>query len=226
MKYFSVVMELLRERQQFLEQIRQGTQLKSKILGLLISSAVFFAIYGAIIGSSNSWLQALFSAVKLPALYLLTLIICFPTLYFFNVMFGSKKTFEQFLALLMTAIALIAVLLFGFAPVSLFFLLSINNYLFFVLLNVIIFAVTGFLGVQFFYRGMKFLSEEDLEGKEIRLKILRFWLGLYAFVGFQLGWTLRPFFGLPGAPFQVFRDKGDSFYLMIFNAIAQLLGFN
>lgn len=226
MKYFSVVMELLRERQQFLEQIRQGSKLKSKIIGLLISSAVFFAIYGAIIGSSNSWLQALFSAVKLPALYLLTLIICFPTLYFFNVMFGAKKTFEQFLALLMTAIALIAVLLFGFAPVSLFFLLSINNYQFFVLLNVVIFAVTGFLGVQFFYHGMKFLSEEDVEGKEIRLNILRFWLGLYAFVGFQLGWTLRPFFGLPGEPFQVFRDKGDNFYLMIINLIANVLGWN
>ncbi|WP_371357496.1 hypothetical protein [Hydrocoleum sp. CS-953] len=71
-------------------------------------------------------------------------------------MFGSKKTFEQFLTLLMTAMALIAVLLFGFAPVSLFFLLSINNYQFFVLLNVVIFAVTGFLGVQFFYQGMNF----------------------------------------------------------------------
>ncbi|MGD1713836.1 hypothetical protein [Hydrocoleum sp. CS-953] len=44
MKYFSVFMELLRERQKFLEDIRQGHQLKDKILGLLISSAVFFAI--------------------------------------------------------------------------------------------------------------------------------------------------------------------------------------
>lgn len=226
MKYFSVVMELLWERQKFLEDIRQGHQLKDKILGLLISSAVFFAIYGAIIGSSNSWLQAFFSAVKLPALYLLTLIICFPTLYFFNVMFGSKKSFEQFLTLLMTAMALIAVLLFGFAPVSLFFLLSINNYQFFVLLNVVIFAVTGFLGVQFFYLGMNFLSEEDVEGKEVRLKILRFWLGLYAFVGFQLGWTLRPFFGAPGEPFQIFRHNEDNFYLTIIDLITSLLGWN
>ncbi len=226
MKYFSVVMQLLRERQNFLEDIRQGNQLKSKILGLLISSAVFFAIYGAIIGSSHSWLQALFSAVKLPALYLLTLIICFPTLYFFNVMFGSKKNFDQFLALLMTTMALIAVLLFGFAPVSLFFLLTNSDYQFYKILNVIIFAITGFLGVHFFYQGMQFLSEDDKEGKEIRLNILRFWLGLYAFVGSQLGWILRPFFGSPGKPFQVFRDKDGNFYLDIIHSISQILGFN
>ena len=226
MKYFSVVMELLRERQKFLEDIRQGHQLKDKILGLLISSAVFLAIYGVIIGASSSWLQSIFSAIKLPALYLLTLIICFPTLYFFNVMFGSKKNFDQFLALLMTAMALIAVLLFGFAPVSLFFLLTTTDYQFYKLLNVIIFGITGFLGVQFFYQGMKFLSEDDKEGQEIRLNILRFWLGLYAFVGSQLGWILRPFFGSPGEPFEVFRDKDGNFYLDVIHSISQLLGFN
>ncbi len=53
-KYFSVVMYLLRERQQFLEEIRQGVKLKSKIFGLLISSTVFFGIYGAILGASST----------------------------------------------------------------------------------------------------------------------------------------------------------------------------
>jgi hypothetical protein len=150
MNHFNVVMTLLRERQQFLEEIKKGVKLKSKLIGLLISSTVFFGIYGAIIGSSSSPLQALISAVKLPALYLLTLIICFPTLYFFNVMFGSKRTFQQYLTLLMTAMAMISVLMFGFAPVALFFLLSTNDYNFFLLLNVIIMAITGGLGVKFF----------------------------------------------------------------------------
>ncbi len=226
MKYFSVVMELLRDRQKFLEDIRQGHQLKDKMLGLLISSAVFIGIYGVIIGASSNWLQSIFSAIKLPTLYLLTLIICFPTLYFFNVMFGSKKNFDQFLTLLMTAMALMAVLLFGFAPVSLFFLLTNSDYQFYKLLNVIILAVTGFLGVQLFYQGMQFLSEDDKEGKEIRLIILRFWLGLYAFVGSQLGWSLRPFFGSPGEPFEVFRDRDGNFYLDVIHSISQLLGFN
>ena len=225
MKYFAVVMYLLRERQLFLEDIREGVKLKSKIFGLLIASTLFFAIYGAILGASSTWMQSLVSAVKLPALYLLTLIICFPTLYFFNVMFGSKRTFEQYLTLLMTAMALISVLLFGFAPVSLFFLISSTNYTFFLLLNVAIMAVTGFLGVSFIYQGMYFLSEQDAEGKEIRLNILRFWLGLYAFVGSQLGWTLRPFFGAPGRAFELFRNRESNFYLSLWESIRSIGGF-
>jgi hypothetical protein len=225
MKYFSVVMYLLRERQQFLEDIREGVKLKSKIFGLLIASTVFFAIYGAILGASSTWMQSLVSAVKLPALYLLTLIICFPTLYFFNVMFGSKRTFEQYLTLLMTAMALISVLLFGFAPVSLFFLISSTNYTFFLLLNVAIMAVTGFLGVSFIYQGMHFLSEQDAEGKDIRINILRFWLGLYGFVGSQLAWTLRPFLGSPGMAFQLFRNRESNFYLSVWESIRSLGGF-
>ncbi|MDY6806072.1 MAG: actin-binding WH2 domain-containing protein [Cyanobacteriota bacterium] len=225
MKYFSVVMYLLRERQGFLEDIRKGVKLKSKILGLLISSFGFFAIYGAIIGASSGWLQCLVSAIKLPALYLLTLIICFPTLYFFNVMFGSRRSFEQYLTLLMTAMGMISILLFGFAPVTLFFLLSTRDYNFFLLLNVAIMGLTGFLGVNFFYRGMEFLSEEDdVKGKEMRFNILRFWLALYAFVGTQLGWTLRPFFGSPGLPFQLFREHESNFYLSIIEIISSILG--
>lgn len=225
MKYFSVVMYLLRERKQFLEEIREGVKLKSKIFGLLISSTVFFAIYGAILGASSTWMQCLVSAIKLPALYLLTLIICFPTLYFFNVMFGSKRTFEQYLTLLMTAMAMISILLFGFAPVSLFFLISSTDYTFFLLLNIAIMAITGFLGISFFYQGMQSLSEEDAEGKEIRLNILRFWLGLYAFVGTQLGWTLRPFFGSPGKAFELFRNRDSNFYLSVWDSLRHIGGF-
>ncbi|MEG4320165.1 MULTISPECIES: actin-binding WH2 domain-containing protein [unclassified Microcoleus] len=225
MKYFSVVMYLLRERQQFLEEIREGVKLKSKIFGLLIASTIFFGIYGAILGASSTWMQCLVSAIKLPALYLLTLIICFPTLYFFNVMFGSRRTFEQYLTLLMTSMAMISVLLFGFAPVSLFFLISSTNYNFYLLLNVAIMAITGFLGVSFIYQGMHFLSEQDSEGKDIRLNILRFWLGLYAFVGSQLGWTLRPFFGAPGRAFQLFRGRDSNFYLSVWDSIRSLGGF-
>lgn len=222
MNYFAVVMSFLRDREFFLNEIRTGTKLKFKLLGLFISSSIFLAIYGAIIGAYGGWLQSLVSAVKLPALYLLTLIICFPTLYFFNIMFGSKRTFEQYLTLLLTTMSVISVLLFGFAPVTLFFLISTSDYQFFVLLNVAIMTITGLLGVSFFYAEMRIWSEQDAQGKEIRLNILRFWLGLYAFVGTQLGWTLRPFFGYPEIPFNLFRDRESNFYLSILKAISAL----
>lgn len=223
-RYFSILIGLLRDRSLFLEEICSGIKLSSKSTALLICSSLFFAIYGAIIGSFHSWEQALSSAVKLPALYLITLIICFPTLYFFNVLFGSQRTAGQHFAMLLTAVSVISVLLFSFAPITLFFLLSTYHYQFFLLLNVAIFSITGFIGIKFLYQGMRLMAQQDIEGIETRMKLLRFWLILYAFVGTQLGWTLRPFFGTPGTPFMLFRELEGNFYLSILQAIAEILG--
>lgn len=222
MNYFATVMSFLQNREAFLADIDQGENLNSKIFGLLVSSAIFLGIYGLIIGGYGGWLQAIVSAIKLPALYLLTLVICFPTLYFFNLMFGSKQRFNQYLALLLTAVAVMSILLFGFAPVAIFFLMSTKNYFFFLLLNVVIFSITGFLGISFFYKEMVRLMKKDEAGTKIRINILRYWLGLYAFVGTQLAWTLRPFFGSPDVPFALFREKDSNFYLAILRSIAEL----
>jgi len=223
MNYFSTVMSLLRDRQEFLKEIHEGVKLKSKISSLMISSFCFFAIYGAIIGTFHSPLQSLSSAIKLPALYLITLVVCLPTLYIFNVLFGSKQTITQHFTYLMTAVSVIALLLCGFAPVTLFFLITVNDYNFFLLLNVVIFALTGILGVSFLYQVMRPVATDDADaGVKVRTKILQFWLGLYGFVGSQLGWTLRPFFGSPGA-FELFRPREGSFFTGVWHALINLV---
>lgn len=223
-KYFAVLIGFLRDRQGFLEEVRQGTRLPNKIISLLVCSSLFLAIYGGIIGAYHSWMQALSSAIKLPALYLITLLICIPTLYFANVIFGSKRTFGQHLALILTAVSVTSVLLFSFAPITLFFLLTTNNYQFLILLNVLIFALTGFIGISSLYQATNLVLEQDNEGSKTRQKILQFWLFLYAFVGSQLGWTLRPFFGTPDSAFQLFREREGNFYLSVIQAISYLLG--
>ena len=249
MNYFSSVISLLRDRQEFLDEIQESVKLKSKISALMISSFCFFAIYGAIIGSSHSWQQALASAIKLPALYLITLLVCLPTLYIFNVLFGSRQSIAQHYTYLLTAVSVIAILLCGFAPVTLFFLLTVRDYNFFLLLNVCIFSLTGILGVSFLYKVMRpgstipvstikdaseakgdftALQEEvgkikgDAGGTKVRTTILRFWLCLYGLVGTQLGWTLRPFFGSAGQ-FELFRPTEGSFFSGVWNALMNLL---
>ncbi|BAY35112.1 hypothetical protein NIES37_63990 [Tolypothrix tenuis PCC 7101] len=224
-KQFNILISLLRDRQGFLEEISQGIRLQSKISALFVSSSICFAIYGAIIGASHSWGQALSGAIKLPAFYLLTLIICFPTLFFFNVLFGSRSTIQQHFVVLLTAVSVISVLLFSLAPVTLFFMITApNSYQFFKLLNVLIFGITGIFGVKFLYEGMQLLSQQDEVGKKTRTTILRSWLFLYGFVGVQLGWFLRPFFGSPGSKFELFRAVGGNFYLDIVSAISEILG--
>ncbi|MBD2093017.1 hypothetical protein H6F67_24525 [Microcoleus sp. FACHB-1515] len=222
MNYFSTVVTLLRDRQSFLEEVHDGVRLKSKISALMLSSFCFFAVYGAIIGTFHSPLQAISSAVKLPALYLITLLVCLPTLYIFNALFGSKQTIAQHFTYLLTAVAVISILLCGFAPVTLFFLITVNDYSFFLLLNVAIFALTGILGVSFLYQVMKPIADGE-QGAKVRRSILRFWLILYGFVGSQLGWTLRPFFGSAGQ-FELFRSREGSFFSGVWNALLNLLG--
>lgn len=224
-KQFGVLVSLLRDRQGFLEEIRQEVRLQSKISALFVSSSICFAIYGAIIGASHSWAQALSGAIKLPAFYLLTLIICFPTLFFFNILFGSSSSFQQHFVVLLTSVSVISVLLFSLAPVTLFFIITApDSYQFFKLLNVLIFGITGIFGIKFLYEGMQLLSQQEEVGKKTRTTILRSWLFLYAFVGMQLGWFLRPFFGAPGSKFELFRAVGGNFYLDIVAAISEILG--
>lgn len=224
-QHFKVLISLLRDRQNFLEEIRQGIRLQSKISSLFITSSIFFAIYGAIIGASHSWAQALSGGIKLPAFYLLTLIICFPTLFFFNVLFGSRSTVQQHFVVLLTAVSVISVLLFSMAPVTLFFMITApDSYQFFKLLNVLIFGITGVFGVRFLYEGMQLLSEQDDIGKKTRTTILRSWLFLYGFVGVQLGWFLRPFFGAPDSKFELFRAVKGNFYLDIAQAMSEIFG--
>ncbi|MGM3306210.1 actin-binding WH2 domain-containing protein [Anabaena sp. WFMT] len=223
-KYFAVLIQLLRERQVFLEEIRQGVRLPSKIISLLVCSSLFIAMYGGIIGAYHSWMQALSSAVKLPALYLITLLICLPTLFFSNIIFGSKRTFGQYFALVLTAVAVTSVLLFSFAPIALFFLMTTNNYQFLILLNVIIFSLTGFIGISSLYNATSVVLEQEDEGSQTRKKIIQGWLFLYAFVGSQLGWTLRPFFGTPDSIFQLFREREGNFYLSVLQSLGHILG--
>jgi hypothetical protein len=196
---------LLKDRFSFIDEIHHSEKLNTKIVSLLFTSFSCFAIYGAIIGATNSHtpLQIIASAIKLPALYLITLIVCFPTLYIFNAFFGSRSSIRQHWAYLLSTITVIAVLLCGFAPISLFFLLTVNDKFFFLLLNVAIFTLTGTLGVSFL---------------KIRKNILKFWLGLYGFVGTQLGWTLRPFFGT-GNSFELFRPREGSFFTAIWESL-------
>jgi len=82
------------------------------------------------------------------------LIVCAPTLYFFNLIFGSNQSLSQNIAIMLTAITVTAVILLSFAPIVLFFLLTSSNYQFFKLLNVGVFSVAGIIGVLFLGQGM------------------------------------------------------------------------
>jgi hypothetical protein len=54
------------------------------------------------------------------------------------------------------------------------------------------------------------------------MTLLYIWILLFGFVGTQLAWTLRPFFGNPDSPFALFREIEGNFYAEIIRTIANL----
>jgi hypothetical protein len=222
----AIIELILRNRGRFFAEIREGVDLDVKIRAMLVSSVSFFALYGMVMGSTHSLLQVLSSAVKLPLLFLATLVVSLPTLYFFNLIFGSNQSLTQNFGLVLSAITVTAVLLLSFSPVVMFFLLTTNNYQFFKLLNVGVFTVSGIVGVRFLSQGMRIVSLKGQGGAGARRNIVFLWIILYAFVGSQVAWTLRPFIGAPSIhQFELFRQLGGNFYANVFASLGELFGF-
>jgi hypothetical protein len=227
MHNLTIVETILRNRGEFFNDIRESVTLITKIKAMLVSCFLFLAIYGAVMGASTSLLQAASSFIKLPFLFLATLIICTPSLHFFNILFGSRQTLLQTITLILTAMTTTSVLLLSFAPVTLFFLLTSSEYQFFKLLNVFFFALSGVMGIAFLRQRLgAHAAYDNPEGANARRKIFILWVILYGFVGSQMAWTLRPFMGIPGNPFILFEQIGGNFYSDVLESIRVILGYS
>jgi hypothetical protein len=302
-----VIERILRDRQGIWQQVVEDRGLPRLTGQMLTSSGIALAVYGAVLGSFHSALMALTAAVKLPLLFLVTLAICLPTLYLFNLVFGARLSIRQSLALVMVALTVTSMLALAFAPISLFFLITAPDYNFFKLLNVAILALSALVGLRFLTGGMRVLNEHGLlsatppvssavpvspampamsarqpvpamppgpampagpavsaepVGDQVgalagqsgsvavayrpapqpfpqhpglparapraetatppSMALLYVWILLFGFVGTQLAWTLRPFFGSPGMKFSLYREIDGNFYAEIFRTLSHL----
>ena len=89
-------------------------------------------------------------------------------------------------------------------PISAFFLVSGANYYFQHLRNIVLAAVAGLFGMYALHDGLSVVCERRGVYPRKALTIMRAWAVLFAFVGIQLAWTLRPFLGDRNTSFQVF----------------------
>ena len=242
-----VIERFLRDREGVWRQIRLEYGLNALLSQMLASSTAALACYGLVMGSSHSLWQALASAFKLPILFLLTLAICLPTLYLFNLLCGGRLTARQALALVLSAITVTAALTLAFAPITLFFMITAQSYPFFILLNTAILLLNGSVGLSFLIGGMHSMNaqahieqitpathdqqaetDEQLvqapapQPRSVSMNLLLIWVLLYGFVGTQLAWTLRPFHGDPSMPFVLFRPVESNFYIGVIETIARL----
>jgi hypothetical protein len=52
--------------------------------------------------------------------------------------------------------------------------------------------------------------------------VFRVWVVLFAMVGAQMGWVLRPFVGRPELPFEWFRERQSNFFAAVLGALGPL----
>lgn len=177
-------------------------------------------LYGFSMGLYNSWAQAGASAVKVPVLFFVTLLICLPTLHFSALILGSKIRFLQSVSILLWGIAINCVLLGAFAPISFFFWLSGSSYKFLMIMHLTFFTLSGLAGLLYITANFSHMIE--LKGREYSLPgkrqgiLLKIWLFLYMFIGTQMAYVLSPFIGKkPG--FIPFVHDDYNFYSFLFH---------
>ncbi len=109
----------------------------------------FMGWYAVLNREPVEYTQVLASVIKLPALFLLTLIITFPSLYVFNALVGCRMTFIGTLRLLVGAIVVNVTVAASLGPILAFFTLCTASYPFMVVLNVALLSVSGFVALGF-----------------------------------------------------------------------------
>jgi hypothetical protein len=175
------------------------------LLSILI---VFGCTYGLAMGSFGGladmrWLQMLYSAAKVPLLLLVTFALSLPSFFVINTILGVRPDFPRVLRALIASQAALTVVLASFAPVTLLWYACSGNYDDAILFNTLMFAGASFAAQAMLRRLYRPLIAANARHRAL----LKTWLLIYAFVGIQMGWILRPFIGTPAAQPQFFRAE-------------------
>jgi hypothetical protein len=101
--------------------------------------------------------------LKVPALFFLTLLVTFPSLYVFNALVGSRLGLAAVLRLLIASLGVNLAVLASLGPIVAFFSASTTSYAFMVLLNVLVFSIAGVLGLSFLLQTLHRLTVAQQE---------------------------------------------------------------
>lgn len=192
------------------------------------TGALLGAFYGACMGSfallrhdEIGVLQFLLTTMKVPLLFLFSLLVTAPSLYVFSALARSRLNFRQTMLLLFASSGVITAVLASLGPVTVFFTVSTKSYPFIQILNLVVFSIAGLIGVGFLRKaisrvfepndpppGLSAAAVENLtdHGARRARTIFTAWLVIYGVVGLQMGWVMRPFIGDPEAPTVFFRE--------------------
>src|SRR6266542_2010891 len=113
----AAVEAVLRHPRRVLYQLRQPGS-GNLILALLLIAVLCSLVYGVVVGTFSGGVQLWAAPVKIAAGLVVSGLICVPSLYIFSCLSGSHARLVEVCGLVAGLLALMMVLLIGFAPVS------------------------------------------------------------------------------------------------------------
>jgi hypothetical protein len=206
-----------------LEKITNSKNITQKIWNQFVLVNFLAFIYGVIMGCYNGFYQALSSGVKMPVLFSLLIIICFPAFYVIQSVLGSRLSVAQMVSIILSGFVYITAIMVSFSTIVLFFLITGGNYAFIKLLHVAVIALAGIFGMKQIIDALTFSCEKKNIYPKTGIVVFRFWIVILFFVGSQLSWSLRPFVGAKNQPFELFRKQKGNFYQALIESCADLL---
>lgn len=179
--------------------------------------------FGAALGCWRAPEQALFAALKLPLILLLTAAGNGLLNTMLAPLLGLQITFRQSFLAILTSFALAAAILGAMSPLAAFVIWNAppltagaNNsgtHAGVLLLLVVTIAFAGIAANLRLWQLLRHLAGQPATA----WRVLLAWLAGNLFLGSQLSWLLRPFIGSPGLPVQFLRN--DAFNGNFFEAV-------
>jgi hypothetical protein len=188
--------------------------------------------FGATIGWWRAPTQALYTAIKLPLILLLTTLGNALWNGMLAPLLGLNLTFRQTALAILMSFAIASAILGAFSPVMFFLVWNVPpsstagpvDWTAYRLILVTQAAAIAFAGVAANLRLGQLLRH--VSGRPaIARHVLLAWLAGNLFLGSQFAWVLRPFIGSPGLPLEFLRPDpfASNFYEALWGALKQLL---
>ena len=204
-----------------------GSTQPSDSPGALLGMVLAFGLaYGAVMGTfgglggDRPW-QVVYSALKVPLLLVATFLLSLPSFFVLNTLLGLRSDFPQVVRALMATQAGLTILLASLAPLTASWYVSSGDYTAAILFNALMFAVASVSAQWSLRRDYRVLIARSPRHRSL----LWTWIVIYAFVGIQMGWTLRPFVGDPASRVQFFREEGwSNAYVTVLKMIRKVSG--
>ncbi|MDQ3037937.1 MAG: hypothetical protein M3Y87_36415 [Myxococcota bacterium] len=184
----AILEALLKSPASVLHDIQRGGSALPRLCALVIATML---LTGLVMATFSGGMQLLLVPLKLSAGIFFCALICLPSLHIFSCLAGAEQTLKETWGALLMGVALLGVLLVGFAPVTWVFSQATSSAAFMGALHLMFLLISCVFGLGLVQRSLAAMNRAPVRGTGM-------WSVLFVLVLLQMTTTLRPLVGSYG----------------------------